>query len=47
MTRTQRELAHLTLDAARVAAAAAGGDTLLEDFVEHALMERFPVLRGE
>ena len=33
MTRTQRELAHLTLDAARVAPAAAGGDTLLQDFV--------------
>lgn len=47
MTRTQRELAHLALDAARVAAAAAGGDTLLQDFVEHLLMKLFPVLRGE
>lgn len=47
MTRTQRELAHFTLDAARVAAAAAGGDTLLEDFVENLLMKLFPILRGE
>ena len=47
MTRTQRELAHFTLDAARVAPAAAGDDSLLEDFVEHPLMECFPVLRGE
>lgn len=47
MTRTQGELAHLTLDATRIAPAAAGDDALLQDFIEHALMKRFPVLRGK
>jgi len=47
MTRSQREIAHLALDAARIAAAAARGDPVLEDFVEHALMKGFPQPRGE
>jgi len=47
MTRSQREIAHLALDAARIAAAATGGDAVLEDLVEHALMKGFPQLRGE
>ena len=43
----QREVAHLALHAARVAAAPAAGDALLEDLVEHALMKGRPLLRGE
>ena len=47
MTWSQREIAHLALDAARIAAAAAGGDPVLEDLVEHALMKGFLQLGGE
>ena len=41
------EAAHLALDAAFVAAMAAGRDALLQDFVEDRAMQRRPVRRGE
>ena len=47
MTRSQREVAHLALDPARIAAAAAGDDALLQDFFQYAVMKLFPQSRGE
>ena len=47
MTRSQREVAHLALDPAGIAAAAAGDDAVLEDFVEDALMKGSTQPRGE
>ena len=47
MTRAQREVAHLALDAARIAPAAAGDDALLQDFLKDAIMKLFPQPRGE
>jgi hypothetical protein len=47
MTRSQREVAHLALDPARITAAAAGDDAILEKLVEHAVMKCFAQLRGE
>jgi len=47
VTRSQREVAHFALDATRIAAAAARGDLVLEDLLEHAVMKGFPQLRGE
>jgi hypothetical protein len=47
MTRSQWEVAHLALDPARIAPAAAGGDPVLEKLVQHAVMKGFPQLRGE
>jgi len=47
VTRSQREVAHLALDAARIAAAAAAGDSILKKFVEHAVMKHFAQPRGE
>ena len=44
---TQREIAHLSFDAARVAPATAGGNSLLQNLFEDSLMKRFPVQRGE
>lgn len=41
------EIAHLAFDAALVAAVAARGEALLEDFGDDGLMQRGPVLRGE
>ena len=42
-----REAAHLTLDAALVAAMPAGRHAFLQDFVEDRAMQRRPVQRGE
>jgi hypothetical protein len=47
MTRSQREAAHLALDATRIAAAATGDDALLQNLLQHAVMKLFPALRGE
>jgi hypothetical protein len=47
MTSAKRPVAHLSFDAARIAPPAAAGDALLQDLIEHALMERFLLLRGE
>ena len=47
MTRAQREVAHLALDASGVAATAAGVDALLQNLRQHALMKRFALLRGK
>ena len=47
MARAEREVAHLALDAARVASVAAGDDPLLQDFFEYAVMKGHFVLRGE
>ena len=43
----QREVAHLAFHAARLAAAPAGDDALLQDLREHELMKGCPLLRGE
>jgi hypothetical protein len=42
-----REIAHLAFDPALVAAMSAVGQALLQDFVEHGVMEGFSALRGE
>ncbi len=47
MTRSQRELAHLALDPAGIAAAVTEDHAVLENFVEDAVMKGFPQLRGE
>ena len=47
VTSSQWPVAHLSFDAARIAPAAAPGDALLQDLLEHALMERLPLHRGE
>jgi len=47
VARAEREVAHLALDAARVASFSAGDDPLLEDFIEYAVMKGHFVLRGE
>ena len=47
MAGAKREVAHLALDAARVASVTAGDNPLLQDFVEYAVMKGHPVLRGE
>jgi len=47
MTRTQREVAHLALDAARIAAPSAGDHPFLQDLLKDALMKAFPEPRGE
>ena len=47
MTRTQREVAHLALDSARIAAAIAGDHTFLQNLLKDALMKAFPEPRGE
>ena len=44
---TQGVVTHFPLDAALIAAVAAGGNALVEYFLQHRLMEVFPVLRGE
>ena len=44
---SDRKLAHLALDPARVAAAATGHHPLLQNLTQHALMKLFPLLRGE
>jgi len=47
MTRSQREVAHLALDAARVAPAAAGANAFLQNLLENTIMKLFPQPRGE
>ena len=47
MAGAKRKVAHLALDAARVAPVAAGDDPLLQDFIEYAVMKGHSVLRGE
>ena len=47
MTRSQVEVAHLTLDPAGIAAATLGCDAFLENFFQYVLMEAFTQLRGE
>ena len=47
VTRSQIEVAHLTLDPARIAAATLGCDAFLENFFQYVLMEAFTQLRGE
>ena len=43
----QREVAHLALDAAGIAAIAAGDNALLKDLVEHGFMKCIPLPWGE
>jgi len=45
--RAQREVAHLALRAARVAAPPPAGDAFLQDLFQHALMKGDPLPRGE
>jgi len=47
VTRSQRELAHLALDAARIAPTVAGDDALLQNLLQHAVMKLFSQPRGE
>ena len=47
MARAEREVAHLALDAAGIAAIAAGDNTFLKDLVENRVMKSSPLLRGE
>ena len=47
MTRSQVEVAHLSLDPAGIAAATLGCDAFLENFLQYVLMEAFTQLRGE
>jgi hypothetical protein len=42
-----RELAHLALDPAGIAAVSAGDDALLQDFGDYRVMECGALLRGE
>jgi hypothetical protein len=43
----EREVAHLALDAAGIAAIAAGDNALLKDLVENRVMKSSPLPRGE
>ena len=43
----KREVAHLSLDAAEIAAVAAGHDALLKNLVEHGFMKGHPLPWGE
>ena len=43
----ERIVAHLSLHAARIAAPAAGDDSFVQDLLQHSLMERVSLLRGE
>ena len=47
MTGPQVEVAHLTLDPARVPPTTLGCDALLQNLLQHALMEAFAQPRGE
>lgn len=47
MAGSEREAAHLALDAARVSSSTAGDDSLLQNLIKHALMKRFALQRGE
>src|ERR1035437_9211953 len=47
VARTKREVAHLALDATRILAPAARHDPFFQNLVEHSLMKRFSLLRGE
>ena len=47
MTRSQIEVAHLTLDPARIAPAASGHEAFLQKLFQHAFMKAFAQLRGE
>jgi hypothetical protein len=42
-----REVAHLAFDRSAVAAMAARFEIFLQDLVQHGIMKRMPVLRGE
>jgi hypothetical protein len=47
MTRSQRKVTHFALDPTWISSAAAGGDLVLEDFLQYVIMKRFAQLRGE
>jgi hypothetical protein len=47
VSRAEREIAHLALDASEIAAVAAGHDAFLEDLVENRFMKRPRLRRGE
>jgi len=47
VTVAQRKVAHFAFDTAQVASATAGGDSLLQNLLEHSLMKRFALQRGE
>ena len=47
VARAEGEVAHLALDAAGIAAIAAGDNTFLKDLVENRVMKSSPLLRGE
>ena len=47
MSRAEREIAHLALDPAEIAAVAAGDDAFLEYLAKHRLMKGSPLRRGE
>gem|GEM_PF-2509030 len=44
---SKRPVAHLAFDAAQIAPPTAARDSLLQNLLEYALMQGFPVLRGE
>jgi hypothetical protein len=47
MERSEREIADLALDPAKIAAVAAGDDAFLEYLGKHRLMKGSPLRRGE
>jgi hypothetical protein len=47
VARAEREVAHLALEAAGIAAIAAGDNAFLKDLVENRVMKCSPLLRGE
>ena len=47
MARAKRKVAHLSLHAARVARTAARDNPFLHDLLQHAVMERPPVPKGD
>ena len=47
MSGSEREIAHLALDAAEIAAVAAGDDAFLEYLAKHGLMKSSSLRRGE
>ena len=46
MSGSEREIAHLALNAAEIAAVAAGDDAFLEYLAKHCLMKGSPLCRG-
>jgi hypothetical protein len=47
VTSSKRPVAHFAFDAAQISPATTASKPFLQDLVEHVLMERFPLHRGE